>query len=305
MICPRWVITETQPIAIDDILRYLSDCLEIPETTGKIIDIGGPDRLTYRDMMLQVARELNLRRWLIKVPVLTPRLSSYWLKLITPISFNVARALIEGLRSRTVLENKTAEKYFDFEPNDYASSVTSALKGLTDIRHKRGRIDDYRPERVDPSHLKTDKRILTCRADAISLFEVIKNLGGTNGWLFADWLWRLRGDIDHLLGGTGLRRQKTSQRNLQTGRTIDFWRIIEYQENKSILLLAEMNVWGIAWLKFEVSDSGENQSHLTQTAYYYPRGLTGIFYWYSVYPIHNIVFKGLSKAIVRKAEESF
>ncbi|MBD3401662.1 DUF2867 domain-containing protein [candidate division GN15 bacterium] len=304
MICPRWLMTRTQPIALPDVLRYLSDCLDKPETVGRTIDIGGPAVLNYRDMMLTVAKVLQLRRLLIQVPVLTPKLSSYWVNFVTPIHAETARALIEGLRSDTVCENDDARMMFDFEPMDYEEAVRRALKNVmprdgrtVQVLEESELVQDY----IDPSHLLTDTRTVSCRVTPDRLYQTVSSVGGETGWFYANWLWKIRGALDELLGGVGMRRGRVISEVLTKGDTIDFWAVEEAEENRMLRLHAEMKVWGQAWLEFTVG-SDEQGSRLTQIARYYPKGLGGLLYWWATFPVHFFVFRGMARNLCRAAE---
>lgn len=303
MICPRWVLTRTQPIAVEDVLTYLVDAIECTESIGRIIDIGGPDILTYREMMLRVARALGLRRWLIEVPVLTPRLSSYWVGLVTPVPVKPARALIEGLRHETICENDDARVLFKVVPMTFDSAVKHALSVvLPDQSGSHLKENESIISRIEPSHLLIDRRHVTVKASSDRLFQVVSALGGENGWYATDFLWKLRGIIDELFGGVGLRRGRRDPDKLLVGDPLDFWRVEELDPGKRILLRAEMKLPGKAWLEFEVTQSGVTGSQLTQTARFYPRGLPGILYWYGIYPLHVLVFHRLATAIRKRAE---
>jgi uncharacterized protein YbjT (DUF2867 family) len=303
MICPRWVVTRTQPIAVDDVLAYLVAALGSAESTGRVIDIGGPEILTYRDMMLRVARALGLRRWLIEVPVLTPRLSSYWVGLVTPVPVKPARALIEGLRHETICENDDAKALFHIAPIGFDQAVKRALSVvLSDRSDQQVKEGESIISNIEPSHLLSDTRQVTVSASAEQLFQVVSSIGGENGWYAADLLWKLRGLIDELFGGVGLRRGRRHPSELSVGDVLDFWRVEELDPGKRILLRAEMKLPGKAWLEFVVDGAGQNDSILTQTARFYPRGLLGILYWYGVYPIHIMVFRRLVSTIGKRAE---
>ncbi len=308
MICPRWVYTRTQPIAIADVLQYLVRAIDTPETVGKTIDIGGPEILTYRDMMLITGKVLGLRRLLVEVPVLTPRLSSYWVNLVTPIPAGLARALIEGLRYETVCENDDALRLFDIKPMSFAEAVSRALARVRDYRVETRWTDaSSRLEQppIDPSHLKIDRRTVRVNAPADTTFSVIRAIGGNTGWYYGSWLWKLRGFIDQQLGGVGLRRGRRHPTDIAVGDALDFWRVEEYVAGEKLTLRAEMKVWGQAWLEFSVKSQADNHSLLAQTARYYPRGLFGLVYWYGVYPIHVAVFRGMVKAIAKRAEREY
>jgi uncharacterized protein YbjT (DUF2867 family) len=303
MICPRWVVTRTQPIAVEDVLAYLVAALPLAESTGRIIDIGGPEILTYREMMLRVAHALGLKRWLIKVPVLTPRLSSYWVGLVTPVPVRPARALIEGLRHETICENDDAKTIFQIAPIGFDQAVKRALSVvLSDQSDQQVKEGKSIISHIEPSHLLTDRRQLAVKASAGRLFQVISSIGGENGWYAADFLWKLRGLIDELCGGVGLRRGRRHSSDLSVGDKLDFWQVEELDPGKRILLRAEMKLPGKAWLEFAVHDKGRASSMLTQTARFYPRGLLGIVYWYGIYPVHILVFRRLAAAIGKRAE---
>lgn len=303
MICPRWVYTRTQPIAIRDVLAYLVQALERERTTGLTIDIGGPEVLTYRDMMLGVARILGLRRFMIPVPVLTPRLSSYWVNLVTPIRASLARALIDSLRSETICENDLAKRHFDLEPLSFHSAAELALARVKSREVETTWTDatSVRPQRIDPSHLREDRREIAVPVSAERVFREVASIGGENGWYYGDYLWRIRGFIDQQLGGVGLRRGRRHPTETSPGEALDFWRVEEYVPSRRLVLRAEMIVWGQAWLEFEVVPLSEEKSRLIQTARYYPRGLTGLIYWYSVYPLHVLVFRGLIRSIAARS----
>ncbi len=307
MICPRWVYMRTQPIAIADVLAYLVSAIDTPDSTGRTIDLGGPEILTYRDMMLTVARVLGLRRHLIQVPVLTPRLSSYWVNLVTPIQTQIARALIESLRHETICENDLATRLFDIRPLTFEEAVVRALARVREQQVETtwtGAAGTPETSDLDPSHLKTDRRTVEAAVPAESLFACVQQIGGRTGWYYGSWLWRIRGFLDQQLGGVGLRRGRRHPTEIQVGDALDFWRVEEYIAGRRLLLRAEMKVWGRAWLDFEVQPLGSDRARLTQTARYYPRGLTGLAYWYLVYPIHAIVFRGMVRAIGRAAERT-
>ena len=303
MICPQWVVTRTQPIAVEDVLAYLVAALTSIESTGRTIDIGGPEVLTYRDMMLRVARALGLKRWLIKVPVLTPRLSSYWVGLVTPVPIKPARALIEGLRHETICENDDARMLFQIAPMSFDQAVKRALSVvLSDQSAQDLKQGESIVSHIEPSHLLTDRRHLTVRASAGNLFQEVIAIGGENGWYAADLLWRLRGLIDELFGGVGMRRGRRHPSQLAVGETLDFWRVEELHPGRRVLLRAEMKLPGKAWLEFVVDETGQGNSRLTQTARFYPKGLAGIVYWYGIYPVHILVFRRLVSAIGKRAE---
>lgn len=307
MICPAWVFTRTQPIWVNDVLEYLTQSLRTPDSIGKTIDIGGSEIFSYYDMLTTVADVLGLKRRMFSVPVLTPRLSSYWVNLMTPISVPVARSLIESLRYETIKENNLAETIFKIEPLTFREAVMDTLSGLRKGQTgqtTRSDSDSVSEIRIDRSHLLEDIQTREIAANFQTVFNIISSIGGENGWYYADWLWRLRGGIDKILGGVGLRRGRKDPGNLEKGEILDFWRIEDVIAGEKLLLRAEMIVWGKAWLEFKVIKKDNAHSRLVQTARYYPRGLFGFIYWYSVYPIHYIVFRGLADTIARRAEET-
>ena len=305
MICPRWVLIKTQPIDIDDALRYLVDCLDKPESVGRILDIGGPDVLTYYDMMMTVAKVLDLKRYIIRVPVLTPRLSSYWLRLVTPVSVKLGRSIIESLKSETVCENDDARRIFGFEPIGFEEAVKKALIATFGKQAKTvfyEAISAAHPF-IDPSHLRVDRRVLDTEIEPEKLFEHVQKIGGDNGYYYAYWLWRLRGFIDRIMGGIGLRKGRRDPYEIAEGDAIDFWRVEEFTPGKRLLLRAEMKLWGLGWLEFIVETKGNRGSRLIQTVRYYPKGLWGIVYWYMTYPIHILIFRNMARNLVESARK--
>lgn len=305
MICPRWVITRTQPIGVDDVIAYLGAAADLSKDSDRVVDIGGPEVLTYRDMMLTVARVLGLRRWLLKVPVLTPRLSSYWVGLVTPIPIKISRALIEGLRHETVCENEFAGRLFGVAPASFEVAVRRALDAVLPDEMVPGQRDGLSViQHIEPSHILIDRRQLTVSARAPEVFRTMECIGGTNGWYYGTWLWEIRGLIDELIGGVGLRRGRRDASSLTVGDALDFWRVTELEPGKRLLLRAEMRVPGKAWLEFQVEAIDSETSIMTQTARFYPRGVFGLAYWYGVYPVHVMVFRGLASALARRAEQS-
>lgn len=300
MICPRWVKVKTQPIGIDDVLQYLAESVDNESTTGQIIDIGAPDILSYKEMMLGVARALKLKRWIFPVPVLTPRLSSYWMNLITPIPVALARSLIESLRSETVCENDRAKELFSFKPASFEETVRRALEKTQagDVETKwTAASAPLLESEIDPSHLLTNKQVEQVAASPERVFSTLTSLGGANGWLYANWLWRLRGFLDKQIGGVGLRRGRRHATEITIGEALDFWRVEDVEPGRRLLLRAEMKVPGKAWLEYVLEPAGPQITTLTQTARYYPKGLLGLLYWYALYPIHRLIFRGLAHRI--------
>jgi uncharacterized protein YbjT (DUF2867 family) len=303
MICPRWVNVRTQPIGIDDVLSYLVESVENEKTIGQILDIGAPEILTYKEMMLAVAGQLKLKRYIFPVPLLTPKLSSYWMNLITPIPVTLARSLIESLRYETVCENQKALELFSFTPTGFEETVRRALEktqaGDLETKWTAASAPVAEPD-IDSSHLLTETRVVETPASAENLFRVVASLGGENGWLFANWLWRFRGFLDKQLGGVGLRRGRRHASEISVGEALDFWRVEDVEFERRLLLRAEMKVPGRAWLEYQIEPTASG-ARLTQTAKYYPKGLIGLLYWFLLYPVHRIMFYGLAQRIVQKA----
>jgi uncharacterized protein YbjT (DUF2867 family) len=307
MVTPKWVKTETQPIAIRDVLRYLTECLEIPETAGKTIDIGGPDVMSYQDLMQIMAEELGIpRRVIMPVPVLTPKLSSLWIGLVSPVSSSIARPLAEGLRNRTVCRDDLAAKLMPGPTLGVREAIAAAL-GNTANHLVETRWSTAGKMAGDPDWAggKTfvDRREIEIAADRPRVFEEIRSIGGDKGYWGAGYLWRLRGWMDQFVGGPGLRRGRRHPVQLHYGEAVDFWRVTAYEEDRRLRLGAEMWLPGEAELDFVVSDAGPNRAHVEMTARFRPRGLLGLIYWYSVLPLHGLVFPVMLRGIKKAVEE--
>jgi uncharacterized protein YbjT (DUF2867 family) len=305
MVTPRWVGTECQPIAVRNVLHYLVTCLETDETTGKVLDIGGPEVLTYRELMSVMARVRGLRtRIVIPVPVLTPRLSSLWIHLVTPISHRIARPLAEGLRNRVVCRNDDAARLMPQRllPMEEAMAAASSRSEVETSWSDAGFIPG------DPDwaggKVFVDRRETLVGSSPEKLFRAICRIGGGHGWYAADWLWRLRGFLDRLVGGPGLRRGRRDPETVGYGEALDFWRVTDIEPARKLELRAEMKLPGEAELTFEIETDGlePGTCHLVQTARFRPRGVLGLLYWYLVAPLHGIVFKGMLGGIRRTAE---
>lgn len=307
MVTPRWVSTESQPIAIEDVLYYLQKVLETPATIGKSIDIGGSEVVTYQALMRQVASVLNLRRRLvIPVPVLTPKLSSYWIHLVTPVSAQVAQPLARGLANRVVCRNQLATQLMPHELRSPVQAIVSALE-YEQANEVASSWVDAGPIPGDPDWsgglVYTDQRKTIVYAAKRHLYKAIKTIGGGQGYYAADSLWRIRGLLDKLAGGPGLRRGRRDIKNLSYGDALDFWRVLEAEPNQRLRLFAEMKLPGTATLTFEITKDADNdQVNLVQTAHFKPRGLAGILYWYAVKPFHGFVFSGMLRGIKTEAE---
>jgi uncharacterized protein YbjT (DUF2867 family) len=310
MICPRWVYTRTQPIAIDDALTYLVAALETSESQGQIIEIGGRDVLTYRDMMLTYARLRGLRRFIIPVPLLTPRLSSYWVHLVTPIPSTIAQPLIKGLSVEVIVTDDRARRLFpQITPMDYETAVARALASL-----EAGEVETSWSDALVSSQGDTRAFIFTtqdgmlieqrqCEVDvpASVVYAEFAALGGRKGWLAFNWLWRLRGVADRLAGGVGFRRGRRHPTSLRVGDAIDFWRVEAVEPDRLVRLRAEMKVPGRAWLQFQAETLGATRTRLIQTAFFAPKGLLGLLYWYLLWPVHGFIFSQLIRKLAAGA----
>lgn len=309
MVCPRWVTTRCQPIAVDDVITYLVRCLDVPATAGRVLEIGGPEVLSYQTMMRRLARILGLRRWIIRVPVLTPRLSSYWVHLVTTVPTDVARPLIEGLRSEVIVRNPAADALLPMCHTPFGMAVQRALEEERErpaepvrqwLYRLPGRLGQLLRDWLAPPVLR-DQRTRACAAPAAALFATATAIGGPAGWYAFDWAWQLRGAVDRLLGGPGLDRTTLSV--LAPGGRLDFWRVLEVDAPLRLRLEALMKLPGRAELEFVVLPRAGG-SLLVQTARFAPRGPAGYLYWYGLYPVHGLVFRGMAAAIARRAERA-
>lgn len=305
MITPRWVRTENQPIAVRNVLHYLIAALEVPETIGKTLDVGGSDVLSYREVMRVMAEELRLpRRLVIPVPVLTPRLSSLWIHLVTPLSARIARPLAEGLRNRVVCRDDLAHRLMPQRLLSVREAIHAALGteagGQVETSWSDAGVIPGDPDWAGgTTYIHREEATMT--ASAQQVFRTVCRIGGRNGWYAANFLWKLRGWLDQLIGGPGLRRGRRSATEIQYGDALDFWRVTGIQPDERLELRAEMKLPGVATLEFIVEPLG-GQCHLTQLARFQPRGLLGILYWYAVKPLHSIVFRDMLLGIRRAAE---
>jgi lipocalin/uncharacterized protein YbjT (DUF2867 family) len=284
MICPRWVDNRTQPIAIDDVLAYLGAALNLPEGRQGVFEIGGPEVVSYGDMMREYAKLRGLRRVLIPVPVLTPRLSGLWLGLVTPAQARVGRALVEGLRNPTVVRSSAALETFTIRPMTLREAFVRAI------------------DEGGAAQFKTDSRLAVVDAPPAQAFAPIRRIGGATGWYFADALWRLRGWIDVGLGGVGMPRTRRDPEDCVVGDIIDGWLVEAYEPDRLLRLSAGLKLPGRGWLEFCLDPlDGGARSLIRQTATFDPRGVAGRLYWHGVLPLHALVFRGLLCRIAQRA----
>lgn len=305
MIAPRWVYRRIQPIAVSDVLAYLAAALAVPASAGRVVEIGGADVLTYRDMMLGYARRRGLRRVLVPVPLLSPRLSSHWVHWMTPVPAGIARPLIEGLRSEVVVRGDLARRLFpEIRPLSYAEALERALEVEPETRWADALASSQGGAApvllTSEEGFIRERRQLDVAAPPEAVFRVFSGLGGRRGWLYADWAWELRGLADRLVGGVGLRRGRRDPDALRQGDALDFWRVERVAAPSLLRLRAEMRVPGRAWLQFEARPAGEG-TRLVQTAFFEPRGLAGLAYWYLLYPVHALIFSGMVRRLAARA----
>ncbi len=308
MICPKWVSVQAQPIAIEDLLDYLLAALDWPGTESRIFEIGGPDQVSYLEIMREQARQRGLKRWFISVPVLTPRLSSLWLGLVTPVYARVGRKLVDSMRNPTVVKDSSALREFPVQPRGLRAAIQRAYANedhdIIDTRWSDA-LSSSRGVRswggVRFGNRILDTRSVTVRVPPPQAFAPIRRIGGKQGWYFADGLWTIRAWIDLLCGGIGKRRARRDAENLTVGDVLDWWRVEDYEPNRRLRLAAEMKVPGRAWLEFEVEPTNGG-SRIRQTAIFDPVGLAGLAYWYSLYPLHAVIFRGMLGQIASRAE---
>ncbi|MDX3535650.1 SDR family oxidoreductase [Streptomyces sp. MB09-01] len=318
MVTPSWVGTRVQPIAVRDVLRYLVGSARMPRDVSRVFDIGGPDLLTYRDMMLRYAAVAGLpRRLILPVPVLTPRLSSHWIGLVTPVPAALARPLAESLKYEVVCAEHDIRQYVPDGPGTpvpFDRALALALERVKEARVTTrwsnaslpGAPSDPLP--TDPDwaggSLYTDEREQAVPATPQQLWRVIEGVGGTNGWYSFPLAWAVRGQLDRLVGGAGLRRGRRDADRLRVGDTLDFWRVEEIERGRLLRLRAEMRLPGLAWLEMRVDRDAAGGTLYRQRALFHPRGLAGQLYWWSVAPFHAVVFGGMARNIARTAERT-
>ena len=306
MITPRWVWTRAQPIAVEDVVAYLVAALDLEPRGSEVFEIGGADVATYGELMREYARQRGLRRLLVRVPLLTPRVSSLWLGLVTPLYARVGRALIESLPHETVVRDDRALRRFPIRPRGYREAIARAIanedRELAETRWSDALSSGGRAAAASraPRGRLIDARRREVPGPPAQAFAPIRRIGGAAGWYYGNRLWRLRGFLDLLVGGVGLRRGRRDPETPPVGSTLDFWRVEAYEPDRLLRLRAEMRLPGRAWLQFEV-DGDEHGSVIGQTAIFDPAGLAGLLYWYALLPIHAFVFRGMLAGVAREA----
>ncbi len=309
LVCPAWFFSEAQPIAIRDVLFYLIAAIETPESNGRLIEIGGPTRLTYAEMLSEYAKERDLKRYLIRTPVNAPRLSAYWVHMITPIHWRVVLPLIEGLRASLIVRDDAARKLFpQIKPIDFQTAVRLALGRIqrdnvetswTDaLVTSAGDIKPYKFSVEDGMYVETRQALLDLPDETV--FRAYTGIGGERGWMYMDWAWGIRGWMDKAVGGVGLRRGRRHPDEIRAGESLDFWRVEEVEPNRLLRLRAEMKLPGKAWLEFK-SEPQDGKTLFTVTAYFAPHGLFGFLYWYAMWIPHRFIFDGLTNQLASRA----
>ncbi len=307
MIAPRWVDSRTQPVSIRDVLLYLEGALDVQEKEDWVIDIGSKI-ITFKTMMLETARVMGLRRWIIKVPLFTPRLSSYWLVLFTPVPYGIASSLVEGLKSETIIENEVARKMFPgIVPLSFPEAVAEALLETENNEIISRWCDGTAGDECDiESNGEISGRVYhieikqtNAALSSGDIFNRVVSLGGERGWLSFPLLWRVRGIIDKLAGGYGINRGRRHPDTLRLGDSVDFWRVVDYNPGKRLLLFSQMRLPGKGWLEFNV---GENS--FVVRAHFIPRGIMGRLYWVMLYPAHRMIFRKMARGISERSCEA-
>ena len=311
MTTPAWVRTRCQPIAIRDVLHYLVACLDIEGADSRVIEVGGADVLTYEEMMRIYAEEAGLpRRIILPVPVLSPRLSSLWVGLVTPLPTGVARPLIDSLVHEVVVTDPAAQRLFAHRPMGYREAVSRALARVRAAEVVTRWSDaGYSPAAAIPGDpawaggtIFSDDRTVESTASADDLYWAVSRIGGDVGYYAVDWAWWIRGVMDQVVGGPGLRRGRRHATELRPGESLDFWRVVTVEPGRKLELVAEMRLPGEGWLRFEVEPTATG-STVRQTASFAPRGLWGRLYWVAMSPFHATIFQGMARSIARQAEQ--
>lgn len=306
MITPRWVRSYCEPIAIKNVIEYLIKCLDSSETVGQILEIGGGEIFTYGQMMKIVAELMGKKIIMIPIPLLTPRLSAYWLNIVTSVPMSIAHPLVEGLRNDSICIDRRIQEWIKLDLLPFKVAVQMALeddkKGYLESRWTEA---SNLPSTFDSTEVKEEvfhnTQIIYTDVSRESLFQVIQNLGSETGWYYANWLWKLRGLLDRMIGGVGMRRGRRHPTDIRIGDPIDFWRVEDYQIGKILKLRAEMKLPGQAWLEFEVKEAEHNSMRFKQTATFLPANWFGKLYWYLTIPFHYFIFKKMAKNVVKAA----
>lgn len=310
MIAPSWLYTASQPIAIKDVLAYLVSAIGREDVYSKIIEIGGQDVMTYRDMILTYGKARRLTRLMIPIPLVTPILSSYWVHMVTPVSATIIRAMINSLQNEMIVTDDSAQTFFpNIKPRDYTTAISDALYELDAEQVETTWADsmsatwetDEPYTFVEERGMLIENRMREVDIPEKFVYQAFTSLGGTTGWLYLNFLWHIRGWMDRVVGGPGYRRGRPARKNLRIGDALDFWRVEAIEPNHRLLLRAEMKLPGKGWLQYKVEPTDDGKTRLTQTAYFAPSGLFGYIYWYSIFVLHKLLFSGLIDRIIEQA----
>lgn len=310
MVAPKWVRTRCQPIGIRDVLRYLKGVLAQEDAYNQTFDIGGPDILTYQEMLLGYAESRHLKRYIINVPLLTPKLSSYWLNFVTSVPFSLASSLVESMRNEVICRDDSIKKVVPGDCFSYRESLNMAFEKIEqhsivsswkDALNRGYLQTDFMDQIKVPQNGTVSSRVkISFDRNADDVLENIWGIGGNRGWYYLNFLWRLRGFADKVVGGVGMRRGRRNQNSLIAGDALDFWRVLlADREKKRLLLYAEMKLPGEAWLEFCIDESDKSGKTLIQTATFRPRGVWGRLYWYAMWPFHLFIFKGMATQLTQ------
>lgn len=311
-VCPSWFFSLAQPIGIRDVLDYLLAVLDNSDSIGKLIEIGGADRLTYADMLLRYSRLRGFKRLLIPTPFYVPHLSAYWVHMVTPVHWRAVLPLIQGLHLQAVVTDESAQKIFpNIRPLGFDESVRMALEHVENGKVETSWSDalvttsgDVRPYEFKlEAGMMIEKRRLLLDLPPAPLYRAFTGIGGERGWLYMDWAWEIRGWLDKLVGGVGLRRGRRDADDIRPGEALDFWRVEWLTPGRGMRLRAEMKLPGGAWLEFQAIPQPDGKTLLTQDAYFAPRGLVGYLYWYAMWPFHRFIFDGMIRALATRAAE--
>jgi uncharacterized protein YbjT (DUF2867 family) len=308
MTVPKWVNTLCQPIAIRDVLGYLEGALANEKAYNQTFDIGGPDILSFKDMMLTYAKVRHLKRYIITIPFLSPKISSYWLYFVTSTSYQLAQSLVDSMKNETIKKDDSVDKVIPRKCLSYEEALKLAFEKIEqnsivsswrDALNNGYLTSDFMDQIKVPQHGTLDYKVNTdIEHDSKEVWDNIMAIGGARGWYYWDWIWRIRGSIDRMVGGVGLRRGRTSNSNLSPGDVVDFWRVLLVDKAcKRLLLYAEMKLPGEAWLEFKITEE-KGEKKLSQIATFRPKGLWGRLYWYAMFPFHLFIFKGMALQIV-------
>ncbi len=310
MVAPKWLNTKCQPIGVRNVIHYLSESIGNEKLYGKTFDIGGPEVLTYKEMLLKFAEVRGMKRYILTIPVMTPRLSSYWLYFVTSTSYQIAINLVDSMKNEVIVKKKGIEEMIPQELMSYKDSVNLAFKRIeqnmvvsswidTQINHSEQKSLNHYIQVPQHGTFKDLKVLSFPKTNSDDVLENIWSIGGDRGWYYGNWLWKIRGYLDKLAGGVGLRRGRRSPNKINSGDSLDFWRVLlADKEEKRLLLFAEMKLPGDAWLEFKIISKDNEQDQLVQTATFRPIGLLGRLYWYAVLPFHLFVFRNMIKNLV-------